>query len=80
MGERHPTGERVVRYIRDGHTNLAVRALRESVEGLKTLIAMDEDGDDELAQEADEEVMSEDKADLDKYGMLLKAIQEAEDK
>jgi hypothetical protein len=77
MGQGHPTGERIVRYVKDGHNNLAETALRESIEGLVTLIELDEDEDE---REAPDETVDEDKADLDKYRMLLKAILDIERK
>jgi hypothetical protein len=77
MGEQHPTGERIVGYIKGGHTNLAVRALEESIEGLRALIGMDEEDADEMAIDAPEETKDEDRQDLDKYQMLLDAIKES---
>jgi hypothetical protein len=76
MGEGHPTGERIVSYVRDGHTNLARNALRESIEGLEALIEMDEDGVDDMSEDTPEETKAEDQSDLDKYKMLLEALGE----
>lgn len=75
MGSSHPTGERIVRYVRDGHTTLARTALRESIEGLQTLIGMDEEPiADEMTADTPQETMDEDRKDLDKYKMLLEAL------
>lgn len=74
MGEGHPTGERIVSYVRDGHKTLALNALRESIEGLESLIEMD---GDPITDEMDSpEMQDEDKATLDKYKMLFAAIGE----
>jgi hypothetical protein len=78
MGENHPTGKRVVRYLRDGHILLAENALCESIEGLSALIDLDEEEAEE--REAPDETIAEDKADLDKYKMLLSAIVENKEK
>lgn len=75
MGDSHPTGERIVRYVRDGHTNLARTALRESIEGLQALIGMDEEPvADDMTADTPQETMDEDRQDLDKYKMLLEAL------
>lgn len=75
MGERHPTGERIVSYVRDGHISLAKNALQESIEGLQALIGMDEEPImDDMTMDTPQETMDEDRQDLDKYKMLLEAL------
>jgi hypothetical protein len=75
MGENHPTGERIVKYIRDGHTNLARNALRESITGQRALIEMDEDEpDSQWSADEHPETREGDREDLDKYEMLLTAL------
>lgn len=79
MGKGHPTGERIVSYVRDGHKYLALNALRESIEGLTSLIEMDEDGEDDVSEDTPEVVKDEDQSDLDKYKMLFEALKENTD-
>lgn len=74
MGDGHPTGMRITRYIRDSNDNLAETALRESIEGLETLVEMDADSADAIAQITPEKTKGEDREDLDKYKMLLEAL------
>jgi hypothetical protein len=75
MGENHPTGERIVKLVRDGHIALARNALSESIRGLKELIEMDEEPImDDMTLNTPAETQDEDKSDLDKYKMLLEAL------
>lgn len=79
MGDNHPTGKRVAEFIRGGHIQLAKKALTDSITGLTSLIEMDSElGYDDISLDTPEETRDGDQSDLDKYRMLLSAIEEGE--